>query len=143
MYFEKTAVPIISLLKKIRLLESTFFRAFFKLRILVFEYVIPFDGQTVKQLKQLTHLSKSIFLFSLSMQPDLQTVSHIPHPLQSSWSMIILNFENLDAKPSSAPTGQIVLQNNLPFEYDIIAIVSRTSDENVTAIQLIAFNSIG
>jgi len=104
---------------------------------------MPFDGQTVKQLKQLTHLSKSIILFSLSIQPDLHTVSHIPQPVQSVSSITILYKENLEIKPRNVPTGQIVLQNKRPFVKDIIPIINRMKVEKLMASQLIVLTSIG
>jgi hypothetical protein len=51
--------------------------------------------------------------------------------------------ENLEVNPSKVPTGQIVLQNNLPLLNDMIPMINRTEPEKTIASQLNAFISIG
>ncbi len=64
------------------------------------------------------------------MQPALQALSQRLHVLQASLSIPILNNENFDIKPSSVPTGQIVLQNILPFLNERYPIIIKTVNEN-------------
>jgi hypothetical protein len=68
------------------------------------------------------------------MHPDLHTLSQRLQLIQLCLSIEILKKEYFENKPNSVPTGQIVLQNNLPFVYDIIPIVASTKSENPIAV---------
>ena len=50
------------------------------------------------------------------MHELLQTFSHLPQPIQLRGSILILKKENSAAIARTAPTGQMVLQYNLPHE---------------------------
>jgi len=77
------------------------------------------------------------------MQFDLQATSHSPHFMQLSLIIPILKNDILDNNPKKVPTGQIVLQYNLPN----LKLSNKTNPniniENNNAKILIPLNSIG
>ena len=75
--------------------------------------------QTVRQLKQLTQRELSTVIVSLSIHCDLHIFSQAPQRVQEDSLIDILNNEIFDKSPNDVPTGQIVLQNNLPRNQDI------------------------
>ena len=62
------------------------------------------------QSKQTTQREASMRWALGSMQPDLQLRAHSPQPLHLSVSMLTRITEALDTRPSTVPTGQMVLQ---------------------------------
>jgi len=76
------------------------------------------------------------------MHPDLHTVSQTPQPEHSVSSIAIYKKRILKLNRVKVPTGQIVLQNNLPLLKDIIPIINKTAPKNRPS-QLNALTSIG
>jgi len=74
-----------------------------------------------------------MYSFSVSIHSDLQTVSHTPQLIHVSLLTTILNSENFDRNPKKAPTGQRVLQKNLPFLYEKSTTINRTVSAKTTA----------
>jgi hypothetical protein len=54
------------------------------------------------------------------MQEDLQAREHLPHLLQVSSLNLILRTDIFEINPRNVPTGQTILQNNLPLVRDNI-----------------------
>ncbi len=54
------------------------------------------------------------------MQDDLHANEHLPQRVHLTSSNLILNMDIFEIRPRKVPTGQIVLQYNLPLEKDII-----------------------
>ena len=106
-------------------------------------YFNPDVGHESKQSKQLIHLEKSINLFLLSIHPALQYFSHEPHSRHVSSLIEILYRENFEINPSKEPTGQIELQNNLPFEYERIKTIMNKTIAKIRAVNSTPVNSIG
>ena len=64
------------------------------------------------------------------MQLALHSLEQISQLEHSSCLIFILNKENLEMYPSNVPTGQIVLQYNLPIFHDM----KTTTTKAVTVI---------
>jgi len=62
------------------------------------------------------------------MQDDLQASEHLPQRVHLTSSNLILKIDIFEIRPRKVPTGQIVLQNNLPLEKDIITTSSKNAD---------------
>jgi hypothetical protein len=77
------------------------------------------------------------------MQFALQTLSQTPQDLQLSLSIPILKKENLEIKPNNVPTGQIVLQYNLPYLKEKNKTSNKNKPEKANAIKPIPLNSYG
>jgi hypothetical protein len=68
-------------------------------------------------------------MLSLSIHSDLQLFSHNPQRVHFDSSIRILNNENFDNKPSAEPTGQTVLQYNLPRNHDMTPINTKKNND--------------
>jgi hypothetical protein len=79
------------------------------------------------QSKQFTHLERSTSFFIKSIQEDLQETAHLPHFIHFDLSNLTLKIEILAIRPKKVPTGQTVLQYNLPFINDIMPIRRKNS----------------
>ena len=73
-------------------------------------YSKALSGQLLRQLKQLTHLERSISLFRKSMHDDLQATAHRPHFVHRESSNLIRKKDTFDRRPRNVPTGHTVLQ---------------------------------
>ena len=75
----------------------------------------PLTGQTARHFKQRTHRSLSNVSFFASMQPDGQTVEHLPHRMQESEKRS-LNRPIFETAPNNVPTGQRDVQKKRCFQ---------------------------
>src|SRR5574338_1586917 len=92
-------------------------------------------GQTFVQLKQTTHRLKSISFVIFSIHSALETRSHKPHPTQLDLSILSLKKVNFEINPSKVPTGQTVLQYNLPLLYARYITIIKNNSGNKAAIK--------
>ena len=95
-------------------------------------------GHWAAQLRHITHLEKSTFLFFDSMHSALQLRSHIPHETHFDLSKAILKMENLANNPKKAPTGHIVLQYSLPRKRVAIEMAAKIKSANPNAYRATA-----
>ena len=76
------------------------------------------------------------------MHDALHFEAHTPQPLQLFLSILILNSAYLLRKPSSVPTGQIVLQYERPCFYVTEPVISNVASATIKASGLTTATSV-
>jgi hypothetical protein len=81
-------------------------------------------------------------LFFASMQDDLHFMEHKVQLLHFASLILILKTENLEMKPSTVPTGQMVLQYKRPHLYERNPTTNIVITAIMKAIMLVMKTSI-